>query len=543
MRRREFLFGSAAFGCLAGCLHPDGAARTVVGILTDTHVTPDPSSADPVCRAYRIFRRQGAAAVLHVGDLAHRWSAAAYANHVDARARAYDGAVLPKEWHSFGYHDLIDFEVPGQPRDFEVRRARAVRAWKDVRSRIGVAHDLYARFSCGGYGFLVFPQYPERTRMERMLDEASRENPGLPVFVIEHIPPFDAGPLTRRYDDFEPWTREVFARYPQVVVLYGHIHSGLRDERCVWQGDFTAVNCGGLTSFQCDYVGQPLAPETNDSVLTLELENDRFSFSRWDLRSGEQIGEPWTFVRATGVSTGVPYRRQPPPPSVLPSYPADAKVRCSTDPFGDVPVVFPEVAVAANRTYRHRIELFHPGSDVAYARVDEPGPWCKRPDERRTMRTVVLPSGLFDVGADTIVRVTPEDFDERFGSSLETHYVQASTRWREVWRGAVAGHPQADYPEGVNYAIPSCTAAVGRKARVVFDFSADEDAMLSLVDGRSHRLLAPVVWGRGDGVFRRYCLATTEPLSDEGMIVWPNFSIARQLLVKNVRVYIQSTKG
>ena len=77
-----------------------------------------------------------------------------------------------------------------------------------------------------------------------MVREAVESHPGKPVFLCDHVPPFETVYNSRIWGDRRRY--EILRKYPQVVDLTGHVHMSLRVATAVWQGEFTVVNCGCL---------------------------------------------------------------------------------------------------------------------------------------------------------------------------------------------------------------------------------------------------------------------------------------------------------
>ncbi len=83
--------------------------------------------------------------------------------------------------------------------------------------------------------------------LKEQLDEATKEDPNRPVFVIhhEHVRNTVYGSST-----FDGWGIKHFTsilkNYPQVVDFSGHSHFPLNDPRSIWQNEFTAIGTGAI---------------------------------------------------------------------------------------------------------------------------------------------------------------------------------------------------------------------------------------------------------------------------------------------------------
>lgn len=76
-------------------------------------------------------------------------------------------------------------------------------------------------------------------------------DPEKPVFVFQHEHVKDTVYGSSETDGWGlDYFTEVLSKYPQVVHISGHSHFPANDPRAVWQGDFTAINDGGLAYFE-----------------------------------------------------------------------------------------------------------------------------------------------------------------------------------------------------------------------------------------------------------------------------------------------------
>ncbi len=117
----------------------------------------------------------------------------------------------------------------------------------------------------------------------KWLDEniaaAVKDNPEKPVFVFQHEHVKDT---VYGSSETDGWGLDVFtkvlSKYPQVVHISGHSHFPANDPRAVWQGDFTAINDGGLAYFELAVDGRNgQFPEDKDRMsqaLIVEVDAD-----------------------------------------------------------------------------------------------------------------------------------------------------------------------------------------------------------------------------------------------------------------------------
>ena len=117
----------------------------------------------------------------------------------------------------------------------------------------------------------------------KWLDEniaaAVEADPAKPVFVFQHE---HVKNTVYGSSDTDGWGLDVFSevlkKYPQVVHISGHSHFPANDPRAVWQGEFTAINDGGLSYFELAVDGKngqfPENKERMSQALIIEIDAD-----------------------------------------------------------------------------------------------------------------------------------------------------------------------------------------------------------------------------------------------------------------------------
>lgn len=108
----------------------------------------------------------------------------------------------------------------------------------------------------GGYHFIIlnmdrYVDYikfsPSRlTWLKNELEIAAKDDATgeKPIFVFQHMPA--SGTVNGIQSGGDSALREVLNQFPQVVDFSGHSHRPITDPRSIWQGEFTAINTGGL---------------------------------------------------------------------------------------------------------------------------------------------------------------------------------------------------------------------------------------------------------------------------------------------------------
>lgn len=157
----------------------------------------------------------------------------------------------------------------------------------------------------GGFHFIGISRSNTRKHYSeeqiKWLDEniaaAVEEDPQKPVFVFQHE---HVTGTVYGSSETDGWGLEVFTevlkKYPQVVHISGHSHFPANDPRAVWQGEFTAINDGGLSYFELAVDGKngqyPEERERMTQVLIIEVDADnRVLVKVLDVDAGEIMRE------------------------------------------------------------------------------------------------------------------------------------------------------------------------------------------------------------------------------------------------------------
>ena len=133
--------------------------------------------------------------------------------------------------------------------------------------------------------------------LDAELAKAVAEDPDKPVFVFQHEHVRDTVYGSSKSDG---WGLDVFTdvlnKYPQVIHISGHSHFPANDPRAIWQGNFTAVNDGGLGYFELAVDGKngqfPNGNDTMTQALIVEVDaNNNVLIKVLDVDAGKIIKE------------------------------------------------------------------------------------------------------------------------------------------------------------------------------------------------------------------------------------------------------------
>lgn len=138
-------------------------------------------------------------------------------------------------------------------------------------------------------------------KLRPFLYKAVKRNSKKPIFVITHYHPSRTVEASFGSDGSEP-LRTVLNEYPQVISFSGHTHSPITDERCIWQGEFTAINTSGL-SYCCvpeKYTNGcgPIPPFAREGLFFIYMEvfDDCVEIHRYNAEDQEEIKPEMAWV-------------------------------------------------------------------------------------------------------------------------------------------------------------------------------------------------------------------------------------------------------
>ena len=171
-----------------------------------------------------------------------------------------------------------------------------------------------------------------------------------PFFYSQHRPPRGTHCFPDDWGQDAGDTTRIFSKYPQAVVLTGHLHRNAADERSLWQGAFNSVMVPSL-SYNGTRPGRensasvtdtpPRVPfqtlprmklpgGTNRHGLFMTVYEHAIVFKRWNFANDTSLGPDWVLPFA---SFTLPANEKPFSPAVraktcpVPEFVADAQVK------------------------------------------------------------------------------------------------------------------------------------------------------------------------------------------------------------------------
>ncbi|MBQ0032006.1 MAG: hypothetical protein KBT68_04305 [bacterium] len=137
--------------------------------------------------------------------------------------------------------------------------------------------------------------------------------------------------------------RAVLDKFPNCIALTGHSHASLTDEKSIWQGAFTAVNCScahghlftppGRENGRCPAYDLKRMPPMEMEIidrwqspqgLVMDVSDEEVRFQRLDILKDESVGSDWVVPLFEGGATV--------PPTGVPKYDFKARKSASKPP-------------------------------------------------------------------------------------------------------------------------------------------------------------------------------------------------------------------
>ena len=265
-----------------------------VAVISDSQAYPTLNDwgMNNLIKAFELLAPMKPDVLLMAGDLADGTNYETFQLYRQQLKKYFD--PIPVHVGCAGNHDYW------VPRDTE-RDPEYI--YSRMSELIGQKNANPLRETVGGYDFIAFSEDIINTdhyslemlaKLEAEIQAASARDPEKPIFVVTHFHPFDTVSGSHTASG-KPELRELFNRYPQVVSLSGHTHCPLEDERCIWQGEFTAVNTSTLAyacvEEKCYNNCSVIVPFAREAlhVMFMEIYPDHYDIHRYNVEDQREI--------------------------------------------------------------------------------------------------------------------------------------------------------------------------------------------------------------------------------------------------------------
>ena len=328
-----------------------------VGIITDVHIGANASNLPALEKALAYYKGKDVDAIVCVGDIGH--DKMEYLDTFNATVQKVfpNGTDDTVKIYVMGNHDTYAFNNAGYPAGTEAHNA-AVEDY--FTNTFGVSADA-GRAGVNYYKVIndyvfagLYIQTPIAER-EAFLEQvfALPEAQGKPVFLVMHEIPVGSVYIASYNPNStsEMDMHDVLKNYPNAVVLAGHSHNPLADERALWQGEYTVVSCGALfgpiveeNMYEGGSVNGSFQPGNWDAkaALYMEIRQAGVNIERYDFTNDEKLGKDWFIPVNDGVVDRTPYnydlRTQA---AVAPEFAEDAQIVAQPLSESMIKITFP----------------------------------------------------------------------------------------------------------------------------------------------------------------------------------------------------------
>ena len=230
------------------------------GVMSDLHFHDGTTGIDSnIYTMLNYYKEQNVDAILVLGDVANSAKETQFAKFTTAWDSVFtDAESAPKRLVIMGNHE---FENAYYKRETVAdAQQRYMTAYGYDTLNFNVKVNGYHFIGINSESAAIDGRYTETTVswLKAQLDAAAAEDPDAPIFVGCHQPIFETTYGSGHGAGNTKLLKELLKNYPQVVYFSGHSHRPCENERCIWQGEFTCIDC---TSMQ--YVS--LEPDVNPS--------------------------------------------------------------------------------------------------------------------------------------------------------------------------------------------------------------------------------------------------------------------------------------
>ena len=329
-----------------------------IGILSDIHVTKR-ENATTFEKALRWFRDRNVDGVLVTGGV----------DDDGAGLHPPDGRRVERLF-LLGNHDVDGFvskaswpkrQIPS--REEAEKTCLAFHREETWKRLFGEEYRQIVVKQVKGYTFVLNSWHSRALNEKDGLEEvwkgfAPTINPDMPFFYCQHPHPKDtcsAGYLLGGAFWHGGWddgtSTRLLSAHQNCIALSGHSHYPIDDERAIWQGAFTSINCGCARGFAFTFPGRenghavpdmkagttfqmpPIDIKRIRQGMMMEVFGDRVVFHRREFVYDQTLGPDWVVPLGKGAARPYgfePRRRASRPPQ----FAAGASVAVAEKPDG-----------------------------------------------------------------------------------------------------------------------------------------------------------------------------------------------------------------
>lgn len=348
--RRCFLASLGAAAVVPRTLGGEDRPSLRVGIVSDTHLTVDPRTAEPLFKAFTRFARESCSVVCISGDLCDEGTLDELRLLMSTWRRAFPGGRNASggkvtSFFVFGNHDYhasgrLHVGKPITDAD----RAKGIlfhkeEAWKIITGEEIFPGEIYSREIDGTV--FIGAHWSHEKELPDWLEAHRGELPkDRPIVYVQHPHPKGTCFGGRSVSSDRGVTRDALMKWPNIIVVSGHSHISVSYDDGLWSGGFVSMGAGSTLrtgARNYEYNGSISGQEVKAGKVrhmsgarsgggqqstVLSIFPDKVTFSRWEHKFDERLGEDWEL--------GFPFRHDAKNPFIAreaaaPEFPAGAK--------------------------------------------------------------------------------------------------------------------------------------------------------------------------------------------------------------------------
>lgn len=264
-----------------------------VGIISDSqgYDYPEDWGSYNLEKAFEVLADKGIDVLLNAGDIGDHGDDRTPMDYYMKLFRQHFAGKEPVQVACLGNHDFWA-HLPNRTQEDCLR---------DFYDAIGEEPQQVVHKVIGGYDFIALNSdnthsydAEDCAKLRPYLEKAAARDSSKPIFLVTHYHPKNT--VEASFDGCgKPALREILNDFPQVVSFSGHSHSPLNDERCIWQGEFTAINTSGLSygciPERCANVCGPILPFGREALffMYMEIFEDRLEIHRYNAEDKVEI--------------------------------------------------------------------------------------------------------------------------------------------------------------------------------------------------------------------------------------------------------------
>lgn len=311
-----------------------------------------------------------------------------------------------------GNHEFIKYRDEDASVGYDVYK-KFISEDVDTHTIINGYHFIGVSYSDDGKTFT-----DKMLWLEKQISDAEKDTPDMPVFVYQHPHPFSTVYGSVNWSDFA--VRLVLTKHPSVVDFSGHSHYASNDPRSVWQGSFTAVGTGAVTTLMTNqgYIaGDNDVDYNSGSCWIVEADKEgNIHLMDYDLVSHKFFESADYYLKNVSdphnhLNNWVNYVSL----DTEPVFPENASLLVSLDDEGNSILSIPE-ASARFGTENYKIVVYKGIFNKTFSDT-VPSAYCCVDKQSTEVNLGKLESGTYKV------RVTPNSPYAKSGKALKTEFI------------------------------------------------------------------------------------------------------------------------